>query len=68
MSITEMNYGETKLITGIESEVPYLFELGFIPGEPIELISKSPFNGPYAFRIKGTTIALRYEEALRIKC
>jgi ferrous iron transport protein A len=68
MAITDLQFGQKYRIKDIDSNSSYLLELGFVPGEEIELISKSPFKGPYAFRIKGTTIALRYEEAQRIKC
>ena len=40
-----------------------LHELGFIPGSITSMIAKLPFNGPLAFKIHGTKLALRKEDA-----
>jgi len=44
-----------------------LIELGFTPGQSIELIGKSFFKDPIAFSIRGTVIAVRKNEASCIK-
>lgn len=40
-----------------------LFDLGFVPGNVIEVMQKSPLGDPIAFRVNNTTIALRREES-----
>ena len=40
-----------------------LQELGFTPGSKVTMVAKSPFMGPIALALRGTTIALRREEA-----
>ena len=40
-----------------------LLDLGFVPGTRIEHALQSPFRGPAAFRVRGTLVALRREQA-----
>ncbi|MCG7406648.1 ferrous iron transport protein A [Paenibacillus sp. ACRRX] len=40
-----------------------LLDLGFVPGNVIEVLQKSPLGDPTAFRVNNTTIALRIEES-----
>ena len=40
-----------------------LLDLGLIPNTPIQSIFKSPFGDPTAYKIRGSTIALREEDA-----
>ncbi|WP_036698264.1 FeoA family protein [Paenibacillus taiwanensis] len=40
-----------------------LLDLGFVPGNVIEVMQKSPLGDPTAFRVNNTTIALRIEES-----
>ena len=44
-----------------------LLEMGFLPGKELRLLHAAPFNGPLAFKIDGTTLALRISEASLIK-
>lgn len=43
-----------------------LMDLGFIPGATVRVLQKSPLGDPIAFRVNGTTIALREEESSQI--
>lgn len=43
-----------------------LLDLGIAPNSIIKSEFKSPFNDPVAYLIKGTTIALRLEDARNI--
>lgn len=47
----------------IGGERSRLLDLGFVPGSRIEHALQSPFNGPAAYRLRGTLIALRREQA-----
>ncbi len=44
-----------------------LGELGFLPGEPIQVIAKASFGGPLAVRVAGGTFALRQVEAATVR-
>ena len=52
------------LLSGcIGRERSRLLDLGFVPGTRIEHALQSPFRGPAAFRVRGTLVALRREQA-----
>jgi len=62
----ELKCGEKVKIDDIDSTNPSfrrILEVGFTPGEEIELIRKSAFNDPLEFSVRGTLIALRKKEA-----
>ncbi len=53
-----------RLLPGcIGRERSRLLDLGFVPGSHIEHALQSPFNGPAAFRLRGTLVALRRQQA-----
>lgn len=43
-----------------------LLDLGFVPGNTIEVLQKSPLGDPVAFRVNNTIIALRKDESSMI--
>ncbi len=69
-SAAELKFGEKVIITNIDFSHPSsrrIIEIGFTPGQEIELINSSAFNDPLAFSIRGTLVALRRNEANCIK-
>jgi ferrous iron transport protein A len=63
---SQLNFGETATISEIDSSNPSfrrIIEIGFTPGQEIQLINKSFFNDPLAFSIRGTLVAIRRNEA-----
>jgi DtxR family Mn-dependent transcriptional regulator len=44
-----------------------LLDLGLIPGTEVEAVRRAPGNDPTAYRIRGAVIALRREQAARIR-
>ncbi|MBL7689583.1 MAG: ferrous iron transport protein A [Bdellovibrionaceae bacterium] len=44
-----------------------LGDFGFRSGEKIEWLGRAPFGEPYFFIVRGATVALRLEEAKRLK-
>lgn len=44
-----------------------LGDFGFRSGEKIEWLGSAPFGEPYFFIVRGATVALRLEEAKRLK-
>jgi ferrous iron transport protein A len=43
-----------------------LMEIGFTPGSLVQRLYRAPFGGPLVFSCRGTSIALRADEAERI--
>lgn len=69
-SANEIGFGEVAVIHDIDVSHPSsrrILEIGFTPGQEIELINKSVFNDPLAFSVRGTLIAIRQDEAGCIK-
>jgi ferrous iron transport protein A len=66
----DMKFGEKCIISEVDSTHPSsrrILEIGFTPGQEIELMNKSIFNDPLAFSLRGTLIAIRKNEAGCIK-
>jgi ferrous iron transport protein A len=67
---SELQFGEKVTISYVDENHPSsrrILEVGFTPGQEIELMNKSIFNDPLAFSIRGTLIAIRKNEADCIK-
>lgn len=64
--LTKGTNGIIKDITANDSIRRRLQDIGFIRGAEVICIGKSPLGDPTAYRVKGTTVALRSEEASRI--
>ena len=70
MDIASLKAGMTARISqivGADELSIQLQEMGFVPGCEVSMVSRSPFAGPVALAVRGTTIALRQSEASRIK-
>ena len=66
----ELAFGELATIEEVDKTHPSfrrILEIGFTPGQQIELLSKSIFNDPLAFSLRGTVVAIRKGEAQSIK-
>lgn len=62
----DLKFGEKAIIDKIDFNHPSfrrIIEIGFTPGQEIELVNKSIFNDPLAFSLRGTMIAIRRNEA-----
>ncbi len=69
-SASELTNGENAVIVGIDNSHPSakrLIELGFTPGQEIQLVGKSFFDDPIALAVRGTIIAVRKSEAACLK-
>ena len=70
MDITSLKAGMSGIISQIvggDDLSMQLEEMGFVPGCEVSVVSRGPFAGPIALAVRGTTIALRRNEASRIK-
>ena len=66
MTLADIKHGKKAIIKNIDLSHPMsyrLLEIGFTPGQNVELIHKSLFNDPLAVAIRGTIIALRKSDA-----
>ncbi len=66
----ELHSGESAIIQSVDPHHPSfrrIIEIGFTPGQEIELVNKTIFNDPLAFSLRGTMIAIRRDEAKSIK-
>lgn len=70
ISLAELSPGEPAFVAGLRPEgahpavVERLAELGFLPGEPVEVIQRGPGGRePLAVRVGETMFALRLVEA-----
>ncbi len=66
----ELKFGEKVTISDIDishASSRRILEIGFTPGQEIELINMSAFKDPLAFAVRGTLIAIRKNEADCIK-
>jgi DtxR family Mn-dependent transcriptional regulator len=56
-----------RLLPGcIGPERSRLLDMGLVPGSRLENALQSPFNGPAAFRVRGTLVALRHSQAEQV--
>lgn len=65
-SASQLKVGEKATIIDIDNDHPSarrILEVGFTPGEEIELMYKPLFNDPLAFSVRGALIAIRKNEA-----
>ncbi len=61
-----LTFGEKVIIDNLDQSNPSfrrLLEIGFTPGQEIQLMNVSAFNDPLAFAVRGTLIAIRKNEA-----
>lgn len=66
----DLTFGEKGIINSIDLSHPSsrrILEIGFTPGQEIELITRTAFNDPLAFSLRGSIIAMRKNEAASIK-
>lgn len=69
--LSDLAVGERGEIAGLSpyfrgAERTRLLDLGFVPGSQIERAFSSPLGTPIAFYLRGTTVALRREQAEQV--
>jgi len=61
-----IKFGEKVIINDIDTSNPShqrILEIGFTPGQEIQLVNISAFDDPMAFSVRGSLIAMRMKEA-----
>ena len=67
--LSNISIGSNCKIANIEHEGLMrrrILDLGILPGTAVECIRRGPSGDPTAYYIRGTTIALRHEDAAKI--
>ena len=61
MTLAELHPGQRAIIAEFEAYMPpiKLLELGFLPGNPVELVQIAPFSDPMYFNVNGSHLAIR---------
>ena len=70
MTLDQIGVGLTSIVTNLHSvaaERRRLLDLGILPGTVIETVMRSPLGDPIAYRIRGSVVALRHEQARMIE-
>lgn len=74
MRLSELPYRTPAVVTGVEDAAPQdpiarrLRELGFVGGEPVEVVAAGPLGAePLLVQIGFTRFALRRQEAARVR-
>lgn len=58
--------GRIHAVTGVDGLSQRLAEMGFTPGQPVQVVRFAPFGDPIQIRIRGFNVALRKSEARRV--
>ena len=67
--LTQLTPAQTGTIYEIKNDCEIrrrLQDIGFVKGTKVRCMFSSPLGDPTAYRVKGTTVALRYEDASKI--
>jgi ferrous iron transport protein A len=70
MMLNEVRIGGRVAVTNLRAEGAErrrLLDLGFSIGAVVETVRMSPLGDPVAYRVRGSTVALRREQAERIE-
>jgi len=70
MTLDQIGVGLTAIVINLHSvdaERRRMLDLGILPGTRIETVMRSPLGDPIAYRIRGSVVALRHEQARMIE-
>ncbi len=69
LTLADLNANESAEIRGIDLETGLdqrLMALGFLPGQPVRYLKRSPFKDPILVEIGSRVVSIRKSEAQRI--
>jgi len=70
MTLDQIGVGLSAIVINLHSvdaERRRMLDLGIVPGTRIETVMRSPLGDPIAYRIRGSVVALRHEQARMIE-
>ena len=61
MTLSDLHPGQRAIIAEFEVYMPpiKLLEMGFLPGNSVELVQVAPLNDPLYFNVNGSHLAIR---------
>lgn len=66
----QQSFHKEHRIVGVQGDpliVERLLEMGFAPGEVVNIRNQMMFSGPFIIEVQGTAVALRQEEAMCVQ-
>lgn len=69
MTLDELQAGQRGTIldvTGDDRLAMRLMEMGFVAGEPVEMVGRAPLGDPIEYGLRGSHVSLRSTEARRV--
>ena len=69
-TLDQLNFGQIGTVTALKvagANRRRLMDLGILPGTQLAVDLRSPLGDPTAYRVRGTVIALRREQAKQIE-
>ena len=68
MKLSDLTTNQKAMIKNVDlKNIPMkLIEMGFLPGNQVELLLKAPFNDPLYFVIDGSHLCIRKETAMLV--
>ncbi|MGI9107653.1 MAG: FeoA family protein [Pyrinomonadaceae bacterium] len=70
MTLDQIGVGLSAIVINLysaDAERRRMLDLGIVPGTRIETVMRSPLGDPIAYRIRGSVVALRHEQAQMIE-
>ncbi len=70
MNLGDLQPGQTGVIQFLDDSDPFLFrlaELGFVPGETVEVLKRAPLGDPLEVKVMESSMCIRMEQARRIE-
>ena len=70
IALSDLAVGASGYVASVELEGLLrrrILDLGMVPGTPVRCVRKSPAGDPIAYAVRGSTIALRNDDARLIR-
>jgi Fe2+ transport system protein FeoA len=70
LTLDQLKAGQTATVSALTCQGANrhrLMDMGILPGTSIEVEMRSPLGDPTAYRVRGTVIAMRKEQARQIE-
>lgn len=70
MTLDQLKPSASAIVVALTSEGAErrrMLDLGILPGTRIEAVMRSPLGDPVAYRVRGSIVALRQEQARQIQ-
>lgn len=70
MTLADLRPGQKGIIHSLDDEDPFiarLSELGFVPGEEVQVIKKAPLGDPMEVQIMDSSMCIRTDQARQIR-